>query len=74
MLNVENVLVMSLCVSYVRFYVLFVFRNIETVCSTTSEMDCAETWFALVSLKTCPPHVIQRGTEVIGDYNLILSQ
>lgn len=52
MLNVENVLVMSLCVSYVRFYVLFVFRNIETVCSTTSEMDCAETWFALVSLKT----------------------
>lgn len=27
----------------------FVFRNIETVCSTTSEMDCAGTWSAPVS-------------------------
>lgn len=46
----------------------FVFsRNTETVCSTTSEMDCAEIWCALVSFNWNIYLCITKASELIQD-------
>lgn len=46
---------------------LFFSRNIETVCSTTSEMDCAEIWCALVSFNGNIYLCITKASELIQD-------